>query len=79
MSQTQELFSAVAKALGETKAGKLTESIVSVLEIERKQEQNRIVQLIDQKHNPTDNDKTHNESGNCTACEFIALIKGENK
>ena len=81
MSQAQELLKALSKILRErdNRTSKLAESIVAVLEIERKQEQNRIIKLLDQKHNATYGDKTHNESGNCTACEVIALIKGENK
>ena len=41
--------------------------------------EDRIIKLLDQKHIPHDGDKVHNESGNCTACEIIAFIKGENK
>jgi hypothetical protein len=37
----------------------------------------RIIKLLDQKHNSTVSDTAHNQSGNCTACEVIALIKGE--
>lgn len=40
-------------------------------------ERERIIALIDQKHTPHEGDTTHNESGECTACEVIALIKGE--
>ena len=39
----------------------------------------RIIKLLDQKHTATEGDKTHNKSGNCTACEVMVLIKGENK
>ena len=42
-------------------------------------EQERIIKLLDQKHLAHENDATHNKSGECLACELIALIKGENK
>lgn len=38
-----------------------------------------VIKLLDQNHNPTEGDKVHNASGNCTACEVIARIKGEQK
>jgi hypothetical protein len=45
----------------------------------RRLERERIIDLIDQKHTAHEGDETHNESGECTACEVIELIKGENE
>lgn len=39
----------------------------------------RIIELLDGKHNATNGDLVHNESGNCTVCVAIALIKGDDK
>ncbi len=48
MSEAQELLKALSKILEkrDKKASQLTDSIVAVLEIERKQEQNCIIKLI---------------------------------
>jgi len=42
------------------------------------QERERIIALIDQKHTAHKGDRTHNDSGECTACEVIAVIKDDN-
>lgn len=57
----------------------LMKSKEAFTELGAHEERERIIKLLDQKHTATEGDKTHNESANCTACEVIALIKGENK
>lgn len=47
------------------------------IERAKKETEERIIALLDQKHTPHEGDQTHNESGECTACEVIAFIEGE--
>lgn len=42
-------------------------------------ERQRIIQLFESKHEATKGDKIHNQSGKCSACQSLALIKGEQK
>jgi len=81
VSQAQELLKALSKILkkSDNRTSKLTDSIVAVLEIERKQEQNRIVLILERLMKEPTNDLTYRVNRNDTLCQAIALIKGENK
>jgi hypothetical protein len=80
VSEAQELLKALSKILEkrDKKTSQLTDSIVAVLEIERKQEQNRIIRLIQ-----ADYLRLAKEKGYVFLPEqidwLIALIKGEQK
>ena len=80
MSEAQELLKALSKILEkrDKKVSQLTDSIVAVLEIERKQEQNRIIKLI--KHDYAEVAKTHGYQFLPEQIEWLEnIIKGEQK
>jgi hypothetical protein len=81
VSQAQDLLKALSKILEkkDNRTSKLADSIVDVLEIERKQEQNRVIAILERLIQEPSDDLTYRVNRNDALCQAIALIKGDNK